>query len=85
MLLNFPRIDIFFCVEKKLDAQDSEENKVFGKKMRKGNNSKLFRTFVGVEKIKLLKMLPTCTKRLSCCYFVEKSLKLLQMLKTKTN
>ena len=58
MLLNFPRIDIFFCVEKKLDAQNSEEKKVSKKKIRKGNNSKLFLTFVGVEKIKRLKMLP---------------------------
>ena len=57
MLLNFPRIDIFFRVEKKLDAQTSEENKVFWKKMGKADNSKLFRTFVGVENIKLLKLL----------------------------
>ena len=63
MLLNFPRCDIFLSVEKKLDAQDSEENKVFGKKMRKASNSKLFLTFVGVEKIKLLKMLPICWKK----------------------
>ena len=63
MLLNFPRCDIFFCVEKKFDTQTSEENKVFEEKMRKANNSKLFLTFVGVEKIKRLKMLPTCCKK----------------------
>ena len=57
MLLIFLRFDNFFLVEKKFAVEENERNKVFEMKSARENNSKCFRTSVGVENIKLLQML----------------------------